>query len=102
MDIEFADKEFMQDPPPMQCHYPAIPGEYELWGTQGQGGILFGSYSTFKEALADVKIHAGSCAFGIKYPSGRWHKWKDFSLAYKSDIAFDAEFEITCVDSDAR
>jgi len=48
---------------------------FEVWATQGQGGVLDETYPTFEEALAHVEQHKGDASFGIKYPNGNWHKW---------------------------
>ena len=55
-----------------------IEGEmhgFEVWATQGQGGVLDNTYPTLEEALAHVEKHKGEASFGIKYPSGNWHEW---------------------------
>jgi len=52
---------------------------YELWMSQGQGGMLWKKFTTLKEALAyaenGIKNKEGS--FAIKYPTGEWHQWNN-------------------------
>jgi len=45
---------------------------FEVWATQGQGGVLDASYPTLEAALAHLERHKGSASFGIKLPSGDW------------------------------
>lgn len=49
---------------------------YEIHATQGQGGGLVARKSTLQRALRYVELRVGEASFGIKYPSGRWHKWR--------------------------
>lgn len=50
---------------------------YELWMTQGQGGEKVKEYLSLEEALeaAEEGIKNKEGSFGIKYPTGDWHKW---------------------------
>jgi hypothetical protein len=48
---------------------------YEIWATQGQGGIKIHETETLEEALKYILSHKGEASFAIKLPDGRWHKW---------------------------
>lgn len=50
--------------------------KYEIWATQGQGGVLMKKVLSLKLALRYVKKHKGEASFAIKYPNRRWHEWK--------------------------
>lgn len=49
--------------------------KYEIWATQGQGGVLIKKVLSLKMALRYFKKHEGEASFGIKYPNGKWHDW---------------------------
>lgn len=51
-------------------------GKYDVFCTQGQGGGIDASYDSLKEALDHVDREKGSGSFAIRYPDGRWHKWR--------------------------
>ncbi len=51
--------------------------KYEVWGTQGQGGVLIERFRTLDEAkefaMAGIKRNDGS--YAIKTPDWEWYKW---------------------------
>lgn len=51
---------------------------YELWMSQGQGGMPIEKYETLEEALKRAKegIDNKEGSFAIKYPTGEWHQWE--------------------------
>lgn len=50
---------------------------YKVHASQGQGDMIFNSFDTLEEALAEIEEHHGEASFGIEYPDGRWHKWTE-------------------------
>ncbi len=55
---------------------------YEVWATQGQGGIKESEHPTLEEALAYVTKHKGEASFAIKYPNGSWYDWEWEDVTY--------------------
>ena len=51
---------------------------YEVWITQGQGGVLAEKFETLHEALAYAEqgIYNKEDSFAVKYPTGEMHQWK--------------------------
>ena len=53
---------------------------YEVWVTQGQGGMPVEKFGTLEEALAyaekGIKNKEGS--FAVKYPTGEWYEWNNW------------------------
>ena len=50
---------------------------YEVWVTQGQGGMLAEKFKTLGEALAYAEqgIANKEGSFAVKYPTGEMHQW---------------------------
>jgi hypothetical protein len=49
---------------------------YEVWCTQGQGGVKDCEFMTLREALAYVTPIAGvEGSFAIRKPNGTWYDW---------------------------
>jgi hypothetical protein len=48
---------------------------YEIWASQGPGGVLVVTTTTLSRALRYCIEHYGEASFAIKYPTGEWHRW---------------------------
>lgn len=50
---------------------------FEIWITQGQGGVMVARKKSLRLALRYVEHRKGEGSFGIKYPNGKWHQWSE-------------------------
>jgi hypothetical protein len=49
---------------------------YEVWMTQGQGGVMVEEFPDLESAIEYCKPRMGvDGSYAIKYPTGEYHEW---------------------------